>query len=44
MHIAVTHMLTRPGVADRFINDVKEIVNYLVKNPPPALEGKVRDR
>jgi len=42
LHIAVTHMLTRPGVADRFIGDVKDIVNKLVKNPPAALEGKVK--
>ncbi|XP_059483885.1 sphingosine-1-phosphate lyase isoform X2 [Neocloeon triangulifer] len=41
LHIGVTHMLTRPGVADRFLNDVKEIVAHLLKNPPASLEGKM---
>ncbi|XP_065344894.1 sphingosine-1-phosphate lyase [Cloeon dipterum] len=41
VHIAVTHMLTRPGVADRFIDDVKTIVQDLVKNPPTDLGEKL---
>lgn len=30
----MTVLHTQPGVADRFINDVKEISEDMLKNPP----------
>lgn len=37
-------MHTQPGVADRFINDVKREVTELLKNPEKPVEGKVRNQ
>lgn len=34
-------MHTKPGVADQFINDVKEATKELLKNPEKPVEGKV---
>lgn len=41
IHICVTHMHTQPGVADRFINDVKKELTEIMKNPGEPIEGKV---
>lgn len=35
-------MHTQPGVADRFINDVKKELAEILKNPEKPIEGKVR--
>ncbi|KAK7082517.1 Sphingosine-1-phosphate lyase 1 [Halocaridina rubra] len=34
VHIATTVLHTQPGVADRFISDVREIAEDMLKNPP----------
>jgi len=34
---------TKPGVADRFVNDVKSVAQELIKNPGEKAEGKVRN-
>lgn len=41
IHICVTHMHTQPGVADRFINDVKKELTEIMKNPGEPIEGKM---
>ncbi|CRK88647.1 CLUMA_CG002394, isoform A [Clunio marinus] len=41
IHICVTNMHTRPGVADNFINDVESIVAALVLDPQAPVEGKM---
>jgi len=40
LHIAVTLNHTKPGVADRFLNDIKEVAQVLMKNPGQKAEGK----
>ena len=32
---------TKDGVADRFVNDIKEIAAQLMKNPTQKAEGQV---
>ncbi|KAK4322607.1 hypothetical protein Pmani_006638 [Petrolisthes manimaculis] len=39
IHIAVTVLHTQPGVADKFIGDVKEITEEILKNPPKDAGG-----
>uniref|UniRef100_A0A0P4W7E3 sphinganine-1-phosphate aldolase n=1 Tax=Scylla olivacea TaxID=85551 RepID=A0A0P4W7E3_SCYOL len=39
IHLAVTVLHTHPGVADRFISDVKEISEDIIKNPPKDTGG-----
>lgn len=41
-HICITHMHTTDGVADRFINDVKDGLVEIMKVPDIPTEGKVR--
>lgn len=41
IHICVTLMHTREGIADNFINDVESIVKELMKNPERPVEGKM---
>lgn len=41
IHICVTYLHTKPGVADQFINDVKEVVTELMKDPKKPVEGKM---
>lgn len=41
IHICVTLMHTKPGVADNFINDVDSVVKELMKNPEKPVEGKM---
>jgi len=40
LHIAVTLNHTKPGVADRFVNDIKGVAQRLMKNPGIKAEGK----
>ncbi|XP_071550599.1 sphingosine-1-phosphate lyase 1 isoform X2 [Panulirus ornatus] len=49
IHIAVTVLHTQPGVAERFITDIKEIAEELLKNPckdsgGSVLSGKCRSQ
>ena len=41
IHIAVTRIHTKAGVADKFINDIKEETEILMKLPGPINEGSV---
>ena len=41
IHICVTLMHTKAGVADNFINDVETNVKELMKNPEKPVEGKM---
>lgn len=41
IHICVTVLHTQPGVADRFISDVKEQVAVIMKNPKEKTTGRV---
>lgn len=41
IHICVTNMHTKSGIADNFINDVDSIVKELMKNPEKPVEGKM---
>lgn len=41
IHICVTYMQAQPGVADQFLNDVKNEVAECMKNPEVPPEGKV---
>lgn len=41
IHICITLMHTKDGIADNFINDVETIVKELMKNPEKPLEGKM---
>lgn len=40
LHIAVTMLHTRTGVADRFIKDIQDIAAKLMKNPGQKANGK----
>lgn len=40
LHIAVTLNHTKPGVADRFLSDIKSVAQVLMKNPGQKAEGK----
>ncbi|KAI5747317.1 hypothetical protein M8J77_013437 [Diaphorina citri] len=39
IHICITHMHTQPGVADKFISDVREELAIIMQNPGLQLEG-----
>lgn len=41
VHICVTHVHTQPGVAQQFIDDVREDVAELLKHPSKPTEGMV---
>ncbi|KAK9498779.1 hypothetical protein O3M35_003340 [Rhynocoris fuscipes] len=41
IHLCVTHIHTQDGVADHFLNDVKEVVKELLKTPDVKVEGKM---
>nr|AOO86838.1 sphingosine 1 phosphate lyase [Laodelphax striatellus] len=41
IHLCVTDMHTKEGIADRFITDVKESVKEIMKNPPTKPMGKM---
>ncbi|XP_062535950.1 sphingosine-1-phosphate lyase [Armigeres subalbatus] len=41
IHICVTHMHTRDGIADKFVNDVRTKVALVMKNPEKPVEGKM---
>ncbi|PSN29272.1 Sphingosine-1-phosphate lyase [Blattella germanica] len=40
LHLCVTYMHTIDGVADRFISDVEEELELIMKNPGKPVEGK----
>ncbi|XP_060525909.1 sphingosine-1-phosphate lyase [Cylas formicarius] len=41
IHICVTLMHTKPGVADKFLNDVKSSLTEIMKDPGVPVEGKM---
>ncbi|XP_074042202.1 sphingosine-1-phosphate lyase [Leptinotarsa decemlineata] len=41
LHICITHMHTQPGVADKFLEDVKSSLIELMKTPSQPVEGKM---
>lgn len=41
IHICVTHMHTRNGIADKFIADVRANVALVMQNPEKPVEGKM---
>lgn len=41
VHICVTNMHAKPGVAENFINDVESITSEIMKNPEKPVEGKM---
>nr|CAI5868717.1 unnamed protein product [Callosobruchus analis] len=41
IHICVTHMHVTPGVADRFIEDVKSSIAEIMKDPSLPVEGNM---
>lgn len=43
IHICVTYMQAQPGVADQFLEDVRNEVAECMKNPEVPPEGKVID-
>ena len=43
VHLCVTLVHTKPGIADRFINDIKEAVTEIMKTPDADCSGQVND-
>ena len=41
VHIYIVPMHTQEGIKERFVKDVAEVAQALVKNPPKELEGRV---
>ena len=41
IHLCVTHVHTEPGVADKFLNDVRTELDIIMKDPGVLVEGKV---
>lgn len=41
LHICVTHVHTQDGVAERFVDDVKEAVTEILKDPKMEVQGKM---
>ncbi|XP_050429258.1 sphingosine-1-phosphate lyase isoform X1 [Adelges cooleyi] len=41
IHICVTHLHTKPGVASLFIEDIKKELDEIMKNPKVELTGKI---
>ena len=41
IHIAVTMLHTKPGVVERLLNDIRECVQEIMKNPDAKCEGTV---
>lgn len=41
IHLCVTDVHTKDGIADQFVNDVKEQVAELMKVPEQVVEGKM---
>lgn len=41
IHICITDVHTQDGVADQFVNDVKEQVAEIMKSPGEVVEGKM---
>lgn len=43
IHICITQLHTLPGVADRFLNDVRIEIENIMQNPNENLEGQVNE-
>lgn len=41
IHICVTDVHTKDGIADQFVNDVREQVTEIIKSPGSPVEGKM---
>ena len=41
IHLCVTHVHTQAGLAEKFVNDVRNVAAEIVKNPPKEVEGMV---
>lgn len=41
VHICLTFMHTKPGVAEKFVTDIKECIVEILKNPTDKEMGKV---
>lgn len=41
IHICITHLHTKPGVASLFVKDLKQELNEILKSPNVELTGKV---
>ncbi|KAL7016927.1 hypothetical protein ACKWTF_010202 [Chironomus riparius] len=41
IHICVTNLHTKDGIADRFVKDVETVMKELMKNPEKPVEGKM---
>ncbi|KAB0800592.1 hypothetical protein PPYR_06332 [Photinus pyralis] len=41
IHICITHVHTQPGVADQFLNDVRDAVGEILEEPQAPVEGKM---
>lgn len=44
IHLCVTHLHTKPGVADKFLTDVRNSLDEILKNPEKPVEGKVKEK
>lgn len=41
IHICITHLHTKPGVASLFVNNLRQELDEILKNPNVELTGKV---
>jgi sphinganine-1-phosphate aldolase len=41
IHICITNMHTKDGIADNFVKDIESIVKEIMKNPGVPVEGKM---
>lgn len=41
IHLCVTQLHTKPGVADKFLEDVRNSLEEILKQPGKPVEGKV---
>ncbi|KAJ8920412.1 hypothetical protein NQ315_005278 [Exocentrus adspersus] len=41
IHLCVTHMHTKPGVADKFLNDVRDSLTEIMKNPSLPVDAEM---
>lgn len=42
MHLCVTFLHTKKGVAEQFVKDVEDEISVIMKNPDAEVVGKVR--
>lgn len=41
IHLCVTYVHTQPGVADSFLDDVKNVLMEVIKSPDESVAGRV---